>query len=397
MPLGVRIAAAWSWRLILIGFALAGVLWLIVQVRIIVIPVLIAILLTALLRPIVDFFTKIGLPKWVGVVGAIATLLLSISFLSYLVFTRFRSGFDGLRHATVRALREVMVWLETGAFGFSFDSEQLQAFIDDVVQKFSVNNTVLWSGALEVGTTLGQLVAGGLLALFATIFLLIDGQRIWMWVLGFLPAKTHSAANDAGRAGWISVGQYVRVQIFVAFVDAVGIGIGAAILQLPLVVPLAILVFLASFIPFLGAIATGILAAFVALVYNGPITALIMLGIVVLVNQIEGNVLQPLVMGNAVRVHPLGVVLAVSTGALVAGIPGALFAVPIVASLNAMVNTIVEGKWRGKPDPVAAYHENVKQQKTVKDRMKQLPKLMRKRLRNAQQVSADTQRKEGDE
>lgn len=397
VPLGVRIAAAWSWRLMLIGVALAAVLWLIVQVRIIVIPLLIAILLTALLRPIVDFFTKIGLPKWTGVVGAMVTLLVSISFLSYLVFTRFRSGFEGLRHATVRALREVMVWLETGAFGFSYSSEELQSFIDDFTHKFTVNNTVLWSGALEVGTTLGQLVAGSLLALFSTIFLLIDGKRIWMWVLGFFPAHTHAAADDAGRAGWISVGQYVRVQIFVAFVDAVGIGIGAAILQLPLVVPLSILVFLASFIPFLGAITTGLLAAFVALVYNGPITALIMLGIVVLVNQIEGNVLQPLVMGNAVRVHPLGVVLAVTTGALVAGIPGALFAVPIVASLNAMVNTIVEGKWRGKPDPVAAYHDNVKQQKTVKDRLKELHKMMRKENLKRQTGLSSNELKEGDE
>src|SRR5690606_2274036 len=123
------------------------------------------------------------------------------------------------------------------------------------------------------------------------------------------------------------------------FVDALGIGIGAAILGLPLVIPLAILVFLASFIPFLGAILTGMLATFVALVYAGPGIALIMLLIVILVNQIEGHILQPLVMGNAVRVHPLGVVVAVTTGALVAGIPGALFAVPIVASLNSMVYT----------------------------------------------------------
>src|SRR5699024_10171776 len=122
--------------------------------------------------------------------------------------------------------------------------------------------------------------------------------------------------------------------------DALGIGVGAAILQLPLVVPLSILVFLGSFIPFLGAILTGMLASFVALVYVGPGTALIMLLIVVCVNQIESHLLQPLVMGNALRVHPLGVVLAVTTGALVAGIPGALFAVPIVASINAMAQTL---------------------------------------------------------
>lgn len=356
VPLGMRIAASWSWRLIIIGVVVAALLWMVVQVRIVVIPLLVAILLTALLRPVVNWVMKVGFPKWLGVLGALFLLIFSISFLAYLVFTRFKSGFGGLQYATLKAVNQLMEWIESGAFGIDLSADTLRELFDRAMRLVSVDNTMLWSGALEIGTTLGQILMGTLLCLFATIFLLIDGERIWMWTLGFLPARAHAGAHAAGKAGWETVGQYVRVQIFVAFVDALGIGVGAAILGLPLVIPLAILVFLASFIPFLGAILTGMLATFVALVYAGPGIALIMLLIVILVNQIEGQILQPLVMGNAVRVHPLGVVVAVTTGALVAGIPGALFAVPIVASLNSMINTLNSSSWHNSPDPVAQFH-----------------------------------------
>lgn len=382
VSLGVRVAASWGWRLIIIGVAVAALLWMIVQVRIVVIPLLIAILLTALLRPIVNKTMTVGLPKWLGVLAALFTLIFAVSALSYLVFTRFQSGFGGLQYATIKATNQLIEWLEEGAFfGMSFSSDNLRQLFDQAMQFFSVDNMVLWSGALEIGTTVGQFLMGLLLCLFTTIFLLIDGERIWMWTLGFLPARAHAATHAAGKAGWESIGQYVRVQIFVAFVDALGIGVGAAILGLPLVIPLAILVFLASFIPFLGAILTGLLATFVALVYSGPVTALIMLAIVILVNQIEGHILQPLVMGNAVRVHPLGVVVAVTTGALIAGIPGALFAVPIVASLNAMVHTFVHGSWRGTPDPVAAFHEQHRQHEETKRLEKIRQRIARKARR----------------
>ncbi|MBU3995312.1 MAG: AI-2E family transporter, partial [Actinobacteria bacterium] len=236
----------------------------------------------------------------------------------------------------------------------------------------------IWSGALAVTTTAGQLVTGSLLALFSLIFLLIDGKRIWFWVLGFLPRSAHAPVHSAGLAGWISVGQYVRVQIFVAFVDAVGIGLGALILGVPLPIPIAILVFLGSFIPFLGAITTGLLAAFIALLYNRPVNALLLHGVVILVNQIEGHVLQPLVMGNAVRVHPLGVVLAVSAGALLAGIPGALFAVPIAASASAIVNTLMARRWDPDDTPVASFLHHDKRSREAKHRARNVARITRK-------------------
>ncbi|MDP9028111.1 MAG: AI-2E family transporter, partial [Actinomycetota bacterium] len=187
-------------------------------------------------------------------------------------------------------------------------------------------------------------------------FLLIDGRGIWHWLVKLFPVRARAAMIGAGEAGWITLTTFVKVQIFVAFVDAVGIGLGAFILGLftggfPLVIPIAIAVFLGSFIPLVGAVATGAIAVFVALVYLGPVPALIMLGVVILVQQLEGHVLQPFVMGNAVKVHPLAVVLAVATGALIGGIPGALFAVPLAATLNVMVGYAARGDWRVNPHP----------------------------------------------
>lgn len=377
LPLGVRIAAAWSWRLIVIGVVLAGVFWLIIQVRIIIIPLLIAILLTALLSPVVTWFSRLGAPRWSGIVLALAAFGLSLYLLIWLIVTQLRAGVGDFAYRSREVWSDFLVWIETLPIGIPAD--QLDEIYAQVMRTIQGHQGEIWSGALGIATTAGQVVAGTLLMLFSLIFMLIDGERIWLWVLGFLPQRAHAPLYAAGRSGWVSVGQYVRVQIFVAFVDAVGIGVGAALLGVPLPVPIAILVFLGSFIPFLGAITTGALAAFIALVYNGPINALAMLGVVILVNQIEGHVLQPLVMGNAVRVHPLGVVLAVSTGALLAGIPGALFAVPIAASANSIVNTLVQKDWDPAYDPVADFHRRDKANQAAKKRARLLARADRAR------------------
>lgn len=376
LPLGVRTAAAWSWRLIVIALAFAGVLWLIIQVRILVIPLLIAILLTALLSPIVHWFGRMGAPRWMGVISALAAFALSLYILIWLIVTQLRAGFGDFAYRSREVWGEILTWVET--LPIDLPAEQLDQIYAQAMSVIQGHQDEIWSGALGIATTAGQVVAGTLLTLFSLIFMLIDGERIWLWVLGFLPKKAHTPLYAAGRAGWVSVGQYVRVQIFVAFVDAVGIGIGAVLLGVPLAIPIAIIVFLGSFIPFLGAITTGALAAFIALVYNGPINALAMLGVVILVNQIEGHVLQPLVMGNAVRVHPLGVVLAVSAGALLAGIPGALFAVPIAASANSIVNTLVNREWDPTFDPVADFHRRDKANQAAKKRARLLARAIRR-------------------
>ncbi|NLA65638.1 MAG: AI-2E family transporter [Leucobacter sp.] len=376
LPLGVRIAAAWSWRLIVIGVAIAALVWVIVQVRIIVIPVIIALLLSALLYPIVHFFERRRWPRSLGVLTALLTLIAAVFVLVWLIVSQLRAGFGDIARRSAKAWDDFLLWIESAPFGLS--AEQVDSFMSQIWKTIEDHQGQIWSGALAVTTTATQVIAGALLTLFALIFLLIDGKRIWYWVLGFLPKRAHAPVDAAGNHGWMSVGQYARVQVLVAFIDAVGIGLGAVLLGVPLPIPIAILVFLGSFIPFLGAISTGALAVFVALVYNGPLNALIMLGVVILVNQLEGHVLQPLVMGTAVRVHPLGVVLVVSAGALLAGIPGALFAVPLAAAASAMVNAFVEKKWDPDIDPVAEYHRQDQTQREIKHRTRNVARIGRK-------------------
>ena len=192
---------------------------------------------------------------------------------------------------------------------------------------------------------MGQVAVGALLTLFILLCTLADGGGIWKWTLRLFPRAARRPVDAAARAGWITVVNFARTQLLVASIDAVGIGLGAALLGVPLAIPVAVLVFLGAFIPIVGAVVTGAVAVFLALVYNGPLIAVLMLAVVLGVQQIEGHILQPLLMGAAVKVHPLGVVLVVAGGALVGGIPGALFAVPLAAFVNVFVVYIGSRAW----------------------------------------------------
>jgi predicted PurR-regulated permease PerM len=347
VPRGVRIAGAWSWRLLVIGAAIAVVVFLIIQLRLIVVPVLIAVLVSALLVPFVAFLHRHRWPRWLAIVTAMLTVILVVGALVYLVVFQVRSESGHLRDQSVAAYNDLRAWLTTGPLNLT--QTQIDQYLAQLGTTLQQDSQVFISGALSIGATLGHVLAGVLLTLFSTLFILIDGKGIWSWIVRLFPRRARPAISGAGTAGWATLVNFVRVQILVASIDAVGIGLGAFILQLPLVIPIAVLVFLGSFIPIVGAVITGALAVIIALIYNGWVAALIMLGVVLLVQQVEGHVLQPLIMGTAVKVHPLAVVLVVAAGSLVAGIPGALFAVPLVAVLNVMIEYVSGGTWRGGP------------------------------------------------
>ncbi len=340
VPQGLRTAAGWSWRILTIVAVIAVVIWIIIQFKLVVIPFLIAILLAALLVPFRMWLQRHRWPKWLAVLVSMLGAIALIGGLVTLVVFQIRGGWSGLVTATLKAIDDVGTWASGPPF--YLDVAGLQQTILDWWETFSHDTGPIWSGGLSVGSTAGHVLAGLLLTLFATLFLLIDGAGIWRWTLKLIPKRARPRADDAARAGWTPLTTFARVQIFVAAVDAVGIGLGAWILGLfyggfPLVIPIAVVVFLASFVPFVGALVSGFLAVFVALVYLGPIPAIIMLGIVLLVQQVEGHVLQPLVLGTAVKIHPLAVVFAVAAGSIIAGIPGALFAVPMVAVANVII------------------------------------------------------------
>lgn len=347
LPRGIRMAAAWSWRLLAVGAALAVLIWVIIQLRELVIPVLVSVLVSALLVPLVDFLHRHRWPRWLAILVSLLLALAIVTGLLYLAIMQIKSQAGDLRDQSVASYQQFRNWLTTGPLGLS--EHQIDGYLSDAGKALQKDSQIFISGALSVGSTVGHLVAGLLIALFSTLFILIDGRGIWLWIVRLFPRRARTALDGAGQAGWTTLRSFVRIQILVAAVDAAGIGVTAAILQLPLVIPIAVLVFLGSFIPVVGAVLTGVLAVFVALVYNGWVAALIMLGGVLVVQEIEGHVLQPLIMGTAVKVHPLAVVLAVAGGSMLAGIPGALFAVPFAAVLNVMVRYIAGGRWRQAP------------------------------------------------
>ncbi len=349
LPFGVRLAAAWSWRLLLITFGVAVLGWLIVVLNVVIVPLILALLATALLLPLQQQLIRWRVPRWIAVLLSLLAFIAGVALLLFLIITQVRSGFSGLEQRTAIAYQQFLDWLSGPPLHFS--KTQFDDVVDQTINSFKVDQKQFFNGALSVTTTLSHTITGIILAIFSTLFFMIDGKNIWRWVVRFMPSRARAAVDGGGKTAWSTLSMFVRVQIFVAMVNGTGVGIGAALLGLPLAVPIGVLVFIGSFIPLLGAIVTGALAVFIGLVYGGPTTGLVMLIILVVVNQLEGHVLQPLIMGSAVKVHPLGVVLAVATGTIIAGITGALFAVPLVATMNSMVNYITSGDWRGAPDP----------------------------------------------
>ncbi|MCS0498931.1 AI-2E family transporter [Protaetiibacter mangrovi] len=357
VPAGMRIAAAWSWRLLVVAGVIGLLIFLVIQLRYIVVPLMVALLLAALLVPFSNWLQAHRWPKWAAVAVSEVGVLAVLAGLIWLTVVTVINGYPALRDQTLLRWEDLRQWLLDLPFGLS--QSDLDDWVDQLVTSIQDDAGVIWSGALSVGSSVGHFLAGFLLVLFATLFILIDGRGIWHWIVRIFPRRSRAALIGGGEAGWITLSTFVRVQVLVAFIDAVGIGLGAFVLGLfydgfPLVVPIAILVFLGSFIPVVGAVVSGALAVFIALVFMGPWQAFVMLLIVIGVQQLEGHVLQPFLVGNAVKVHPLAVVIVVAAGGFLAGIPGALFAVPLTATLNAMIVYIARGEWRTKPHPSVA-------------------------------------------
>jgi len=356
VPPSLRIAGAYSWRILLVVGVAGVVIFLIAQLKDIVVPLMVAVLVAALLVPLVNMLVRHRWPKPLAVAVAMVGTIAVVGGLIFVIVQQIRSGYPDLQDRSVKAYDDFKQFLAESPL--QLDDKEIQAYIDQAFAAIQQDSQALVSGALSVGSTAGHVLAGLLLVIFATLFILIDGKGIWAWIVRLFPRRSRPALDGSGRAGWVTLTTFVKVQIFVAAVDAIGIGVGAWILGLvfggfPLVIPIAIAVFLGSFIPVVGAVLTGAIAVFVALVYLGPFRALLMVGIVLLVQQVEGHILQPLVMGSAVKVHPLAVVFAVAAGSFLAGIPGALFAVPVIAVGNVMVKYIASGQWKTNPSPTA--------------------------------------------
>jgi predicted PurR-regulated permease PerM len=336
----VRKAAAWSWRLLILLATLIALLWVVKHVEVIVVPVLLAIMLTAMLLPVVDLLDRRGLPRGVAVFAVLLSGFVVVGGILTFVVSQFIEGAPALVDQVTRSITTAREWMTTGLFSH-FSSDQINSATEAAIDALKNNQAKLTSGALSTAGTITEIVTGALLAFFTLIFLLHGGRNIFAYVTKIFPTTVRDRVRDAGRAGFHSLIGYVRATFLVALVDAIGIGTGLAIMGIPLALPLASLVFLGAFIPLVGAVVAGFLAVIVALIAKGWIFALITLGLIIAVQQLEGHVLQPLVMGRAVSVHPLAVVLAIAAGAVLAGIVGALLAVPTVAFVNSAVRVLL--------------------------------------------------------
>jgi predicted PurR-regulated permease PerM len=336
----VRKAAAWSWRLLAIFGAVLAALWVVVKLEVIVVPVLLATLAAAFLLPAVDLLTARGLPRGAAVaVMLLSSIVVMGGILTFVVF-QFIDGAPALVEQVTKSIDGARKWLTEGPI-LHLSSEQINSVGQSAIDALKNNQSKLTSGVFSTAGALTEIITGMLLVLFTLIFLLHGGRDIYAFVTKIVPASVRERVRDAGRAGFGSLIGYVRATFVVALVDAVGIGTGLAIMGVPLALPLASLVFLGAFVPLVGAVLTGFVAVVVALIAKGWIYALIALGLIIAVQQLEAHVLQPIVMGRAVSVHPLAVVLAIAGGGVMAGVIGALIAVPIVAFLNSAIRVLV--------------------------------------------------------
>jgi predicted PurR-regulated permease PerM len=356
VPWGLDLAAAWAWRFLVIVAAAYVVIWLLAFFAVITLPLVIALLITALAAPVVNAATRIGVPRGLSAIFVVVGGITVVASLLTFVGREIAQGAGDLADQVADGLDEIRNWLKDGPLNAS--ESQIDTWIEtaqDELREFGQNTD--FSVVAEVGSAVGHVVAAFFIVLFATFFLLADGERIWAWAVRLFPRAARERVDSSGRIAWVSLTQFVRATVIIAVVDAVGIMIGAWALGLPLVLPIGVLVFLGAFVPMVGATVAGAVAVLVALVAQGPIEALIMLAVVIGVQQVEGHVLQPIVMGRFVAVHPLGVIVAIGCGVIVAGIAGALIAVPLAAVANAVVQHLAQFTEPGE-DPELAYAED---------------------------------------
>jgi putative heme transporter len=335
VPYGIDLAAAWAWRFLVIAGAAYVVGILIATFTVLVLPLVIALFFAALAVPAVDLMHRLHCPRGVAsllvVIGGIGLVALLLTVAGQ----QIANGANDLAEQVVDGIEQIRTWLKDGPLHAS--DSQINGYLKQAQDLVTSGNSQVVTRVTEVSTAVSHIVAGIFIVLFATYFFLADGERIWAWLVRIFPRAARARVDSSGRVAWTSLTRFVRATVLVAVTDAIGIMIVAAILKVPFVFAIGVLVFLGAFIPMIGAALSGSVAVLVALVAHGPIVALIMLGGVVAVQQLEAHVLQPFLLGRFVSVHPLGVIVAIAAGVLVAGIPGALVAVPLVAALNAVV------------------------------------------------------------
>jgi predicted PurR-regulated permease PerM len=328
-PFTLARAATFTWRSLVVGFGVVVVTLVLSRLRLVVLPVIIALLLTTILQPLVEALVRRRIPRFVSTWLVLVLGIGSLVALGFALAPSIASEFGDLGDTLQEGRAQVEEYLASGPLGL--DGADLEGYIERAGEELSGRSSQIASGVLAGAVLAFELVAGLLLVLVLAFFFLKDGDRFTSFALRQVRAEHRDVVRAVGVRAWDAATGYVRGTALVALVDATIIGVGLLIIGVPLVLPLALLTFFGAFFPIVGAVLAGVLAALVTLVTNGVTPALIIAGVIVLIQQIEGDVLQPLVMGKAVRLHPLVILVALTAGGVLGGIAGAFVAVPVTA------------------------------------------------------------------
>jgi predicted PurR-regulated permease PerM len=349
VPVALRVSAGWSWRLLVVGAAVYVVAVAIGRVRSIVIPVVAGLLISALIVPLAQRLQRLGVPRlasaWLALLAFFAVLAGAAVAVGFNAANELPTVIDEVNNG----ISQVRDYLTNGPLHLS--QKQITDLVDSLQHSLTANRSKVLSGVITTASVLVEVLASLLVTVFATFFFVYDGAGIWDWIVTRFPPSAEERVRGAGREAWATLTGYVRGTVLIAFTDALGISIGLVAVGTPLVAPLGLLTFFGGFIPIVGATVAGTAAVLVTLVAKGLVPAIIVLAVVLVVQQFEGHVMHPLVMRRAVNLHPLAIVISLSAGAVLAGIPGAIAAVPTVAVINKVARYLAAAG-KAPPDPV---------------------------------------------
>ncbi len=332
VPSWLATGAAWSWRLLLLAIAIYLIARVVGILYIVVVPCIAALLLTALLQPLTSRLRRAGLPNMAATWVTLLIAAIVLGGVGTLVANRVSADYPTLLAETKHTVAQVQSWLAGPPFHIK--NTNVQKYLNNIPSYLSKHKTLVEGTVVTGGKIASEFFGGLVLMLFVTFFLIKDGDRIWNWLLGAMRTGTARRMDRAGHASWLVLVYYMRGTVAVAAIHALVVGVALWIMGVPLAVPLAVLVFLAAFVPLVGLLVAGALAIVVTLATKGWVDAVVLLGILIVEDQLEAHLLQPQVVGKMIRLHPLAVILSLAAGGVLAGIPGAVVAVPIVAVIT---------------------------------------------------------------
>ena len=338
MPGWLRVGAAWSWRLLLLAALLYVAGKVAALLYVVLVPLAAAFLLSALLQPLTSRLRRAGLGPLSATWCTLLLAFVAIGGTVWLVTARVEAEYPALVDQVGRTATQIEHWLASSPLHVKTGS--LQRISDNAVKYLSQHQSAVEGVALTGGRIVAELLAGTVLSFFIAFFLIKDGELIWGWLIGGLAAQRRRRVDLAGHAAWHAVVYYVRGPVAIAAIHAVVMAITLTVIGSPLVAPLAVFMFVAAFIPLVGVLIAGTAAILIVLAAKGLVAAVIVLAVMVVMNQLEAHLLQPQVVGKMVRLHPLAVILVLAAAGVVAGIAGAVVAVPITAALTSAARAL---------------------------------------------------------